>query len=116
MFVFVFSRLMQSLGESGIKAKREKMAFKKMECISQFLAAAERYGIPKTELFQTVDLYEQQNMSQVVQCLAALGRKVIVVYKNICHTSHLRHLCYRLLYHCCRLSSAYSTSLCGKRT
>lgn len=67
---------MQSLGESGIKAKREKMAFKKMECISQFLAAAERYGLPKTELFQTVDLYEQQNMSQVIQCISALGRKV----------------------------------------
>jgi len=77
---------MQSLGESGLKFKREKMAFKKMECISQFLAAAEKYGIPKTELFQTVDLYEQQNMSQVVQCVAALGRKVIIFNHQLCPT------------------------------
>lgn len=72
---YILCKLMTSLGEN-MKCKREKMAFKKMELISQFLAAAERYGLPKTELFQTVDLYEDQNMSQVIQCLFALGRKV----------------------------------------
>lgn len=31
-----------------------------MEQISQFLAAAETYGVTKTDMFQTVDLWEGQ--------------------------------------------------------
>lgn len=34
------------------------MAFKQMEQISQFLKAAEGYGINTTDIFQTVDLWE----------------------------------------------------------
>lgn len=34
------------------------MAFKQMEQISQFLSAAESYGVTKTDMFQTVDLWE----------------------------------------------------------
>lgn len=34
------------------------MAFKQMEQISQFLTAAESYGVTKTDMFQTVDLWE----------------------------------------------------------
>lgn len=34
------------------------MAFKQMEQISQFLKAAEIYGIRTTDIFQTVDLWE----------------------------------------------------------
>ena len=40
------------------KVQVSGMAFKQMELISQFLNAAERYGINKTDLFQTVDLWE----------------------------------------------------------
>ncbi len=36
------------------------MAFKQMEQISQFLNAAEQYGVTKTDMFQTVDLWEGQ--------------------------------------------------------
>ena len=36
------------------------MAFKQMEQISQFLSAAEQYGVTKTDMFQTVDLWEGQ--------------------------------------------------------
>lgn len=36
------------------------MAFKQMEQISQFLKAAEAYGVSKTDMFQTVDLWEGQ--------------------------------------------------------
>lgn len=36
------------------------MAFKQMEQISQFLNAAEKYGVTKTDMFQTVDLWEGQ--------------------------------------------------------
>lgn len=34
------------------------MAFKQMEQISQFLAAAGKYGVMKSDMFQTVDLWE----------------------------------------------------------
>lgn len=34
------------------------MAFKQMEQISQFLKAAEVYGVRTTDIFQTVDLWE----------------------------------------------------------
>jgi hypothetical protein len=36
-----------------------------MENIGNFLEAAEKYGCPKLDLFQTVDLYEGQNIPQV---------------------------------------------------
>jgi len=33
-------------------------------------------GVPDQECFATVDLYEAQNMNQVIICIAALMRKV----------------------------------------
>ena len=36
-----------------------------MENIGNFLSACEAYGVPKSDLFQTVDLYEGQNIPQV---------------------------------------------------
>lgn len=50
------------------------MAFKQMENISFFLNFAEKY-VSKTELFQTVDLFEKQDPNAVVICLSALARK-----------------------------------------
>lgn len=44
-----------------------------MENIEQFLKAAEAYGVPKSSTFQTVDLYENRNMAQVLLCLVQLG-------------------------------------------
>ena len=38
---------------------------KEMENISFFLQAAEAYGVPRHNLFQTVDLTEGQNLAQV---------------------------------------------------
>ena len=38
---------------------------KEMENISFFLQAAEVYGVPRHNLFQTVDLTEGQNLAQV---------------------------------------------------
>lgn len=58
-----------------VKFNKMKMAFKQMENINNFLQFCEKYGMNKTDLFQTVDLYENQNMWQVVICLHALGRK-----------------------------------------
>ena len=58
------------------KVNQTKMAFKQMENIGNFLAACEAYGVSKLDLFQTVDLYEAENMPQVVNGIYALGRKV----------------------------------------
>lgn len=58
-----------------VKYNKMKVAFKQMENISNFLSACENYGVNKTDLFQTVDLYENQNMVQVVSTIHALGRK-----------------------------------------
>jgi hypothetical protein len=65
----------EHLTGTKIKTTTMKMAFKQMENISKFLEAIEKFGVSKTDLFQTVDLYEKQNMWQVVLCIHALGRK-----------------------------------------
>lgn len=40
------------------KINNTSMVFKQMENISQFLTAAEKYGIKQSDMFQTVDLFE----------------------------------------------------------
>ena len=57
------------------KINTGKMAFKMMENIGNFLDAMGRYGVTKHESFQTVDLFEGENMVQVVNGIHALGRK-----------------------------------------
>lgn len=47
-----------------------------MENIGVFLDGCEEFGMAKTDLFQTVSLYEGTNIPQVVDTLHALGRKV----------------------------------------
>lgn len=60
------------------KVNVSKMAFKCMENINAFLEAAKTLGVPAQETFQTVDLWERQNLNSVVICLQSLGRKVIL--------------------------------------
>ncbi|XP_028664341.1 transgelin isoform X2 [Erpetoichthys calabaricus] len=55
------------------KPDRTSMAFKQMELVSQFLKAAENYGVNKTDIFQTVDLWEGKDMAAVQRTLMALG-------------------------------------------
>lgn len=71
-----FFRLAEQVTGQKVKYNNMKMAFKQMENISNFLTACEKYGVAKTDLFQTVDLYENQNLWQVVCTIHALGRKV----------------------------------------
>jgi len=47
--------------------------FKQMENIQVFLNFADAYGVPKTGLFQTVDLFEGRNMAQVLNSVQQLG-------------------------------------------
>lgn len=59
----ILSELINSLfaGDKPVKKiQSSTMAFKQMEQISQFLNAAEKYGVTKTDMFQTVDLWEGQ--------------------------------------------------------
>lgn len=58
------------------KINESKMAFKMMENIGNFLSACEAYGLTKADIFQTVDLYEGENIPQFVNAIHALGRKV----------------------------------------
>lgn len=48
------------------------MAFKQMEKISQFLQAAEAYGVTTTDIFQTVDLWEGKLYLLMQSCLLYL--------------------------------------------
>jgi len=57
------------------KINSSTMAFKCMENINNFLTAATDLGVPSQEQFQTVDLWEKQNLNSVVICLQSLGRK-----------------------------------------
>ncbi|CAH1284287.1 unnamed protein product [Diabrotica balteata] len=57
------------------KINTSAMAFKCMENINAFLEAAKQLGVPPQETFQTVDLWERQNLNSVVICLQSLGRK-----------------------------------------
>lgn len=61
------------------------MAFKCMENINAFLEVAREMGVPAQETFQTVDLWERQNLNSVVICIQSLGRKVntLVVFAFI---------------------------------
>ncbi|GFO38491.1 transgelin [Plakobranchus ocellatus] len=69
-------RLANAIKPGSVKKINEsKMAFKQMENIGNFLSACEAIGCAKADLFQTVDLYEKQNMAQVVNGIHALGRK-----------------------------------------
>lgn len=74
----VLVNLANSLQGNSIPAKYAKpsnMAFKRMEAINMFINFCRSYGVPDHELFETVDLYEQQNMVQVMTCLESLARK-----------------------------------------
>lgn len=57
------------------KINAGKMPFLKMENIGNFLSGCYAYGVKKEDLFQTADLYEGQNLVQVVLGISALARK-----------------------------------------
>uniref|UniRef100_A0A023F9W3 Transgelin n=1 Tax=Triatoma infestans TaxID=30076 RepID=A0A023F9W3_TRIIF len=69
-------RLVNVIKPGSVKKINEnKMAFKCMENINNFLEVAREMGVPAQETFQTVDLWERQNLNSVVICLQSLGRK-----------------------------------------
>ena len=60
----------------GCRGQGARMAFKQMENIGWFLEKAREYGVPESDLFMTVDLFEGGNMRQVAQCINALKMKI----------------------------------------
>lgn len=65
-------------GQAGaIKFKASAMPFIQMENISHFLRACEMppLNLPAHDRFLTVDLYEQKDPAQVLQCLGAFSRQ-----------------------------------------
>ena len=76
---FYFFRLVNVISPGKISQKQidgAKMTFKQMELINKFIDACKSLGVPDHEAFATVDLYEEQNMVQVITCISALMRKV----------------------------------------
>lgn len=57
------------------KINTQKMPFMQMENIGKFLTACEHIGCEKTDLFQTVDLFEGSNIPSVIAAIHSLGRK-----------------------------------------
>jgi len=58
------------------KINTGSMVFKQMENINNFLTACtDTLGCKKLDMFQSVDLYEMQNIPQVINGIIALGRK-----------------------------------------
>ena len=55
------------------KVNTSAMPFKQMENVSAFLKASRALGVPEHSLFETVDLFEEKDISLVVKCLFALG-------------------------------------------
>jgi transgelin len=51
-------------------------SFKLMENINMFQKALKDYGVADLDVFQTVDLWEQKDISTVTMTLYALGREV----------------------------------------
>lgn len=64
------------------KVNTMNQTFKMMENINNFLVACEKFGCKKIDLFQSVDLYEGQNIPQVINGIIALGRKIQGVYSG----------------------------------
>ncbi|EDO30656.1 predicted protein [Nematostella vectensis] len=71
----ILCRLANHLGGDIQKINNSKMAFKMMENIAKFLDFCGTFGVAKSDLFQTVDLYEKQNIQQVINSIHALARK-----------------------------------------
>lgn len=71
----ILCKIFQTIQPGSIKSiNSSKLPFKEMENINNFLLAAEKLGVPKGDLFQTIDLYENKNINQVVDAIFAVAR------------------------------------------
>jgi len=72
----ILCKLMNKLKPGIIpKINTAGASFKLMENINVFQKALKEYGVADLDVFQTVDLWEQKDISQVTMTLFALGRE-----------------------------------------
>lgn len=82
----VLSKLINSLYPKGSQPVKipdppPSMVFKQMEQVAQFLKASEEYGVVKTDVFQTVDLYEGKLFSEPnIVLLVFIGCEQCVIF------------------------------------
>ncbi|KAI9891527.1 MAG: hypothetical protein M1814_002650 [Vezdaea aestivalis] len=74
-----------ALAPPGIKYKKSSMPFVQMENISHFLRASQLppFSLQPHDMFLTVDLYENKDPTQVLQCLAAFSRVAHAANPNV---------------------------------
>lgn len=61
-------------GQPSKFPSQSKMSFIQMENICFFIENARKLGVPDSENFQTIDLFEGSGMKQVVCCICSLSR------------------------------------------
>jgi hypothetical protein len=78
-------RLINLATSPGVKYKQSNMPFVQMENISHFLRACELppLNLPAHDRFLTVDLYEQKDPTQVLQCIVAFSRRANAVKPSV---------------------------------
>jgi transgelin len=73
----ILCKVMNKLKPGSVpKINTSGASFKMMENINMFQKACREYGVADLDVFQTVDLWEQKDISQVTMTLFALGREV----------------------------------------
>ena len=73
----ILCKLMNKIKPGSInKINTTGASFKMMENINLFQKALREYGLADIDVFQTVDLWEQKDISQITTTLFALGREV----------------------------------------
>lgn len=73
----ILCKLMNKIKPGSVpKINTSGASFKMMENINLFQKALKDYGVTDIDVFQTVDLWEQKDISQVTMTLFALGREV----------------------------------------
>lgn len=89
-----YNRLVNAVKPGSIPEKKyanpPTMSFKQMELIGLAIDKMKTLGVPDHEMFQTVDLYEAQNLHQVVISLSAVARKVLILSS---YCPHIRKFC-----------------------
>lgn len=82
----VLCKLANALKANSVaKINTGNLAFKQMENINNFIEAARNMGVRPADLFQTVDLYEANNMTQVCdvdRCSRGLWVLLVMVKPN----------------------------------
>lgn len=73
----VLCRLINKLRPGSVaKINESGGQFKMMENLNNFQKALKEYGVKDVDVFQTVDLWEKKDISQVTNTIFALGREV----------------------------------------